>query len=212
MAMMTKTNDGEQELVIGNKQLLGIFFVVVVLLSVFFTMGYIIGRNTASAGAAQTTAGVATARPDTPAERSATAEPPSQEPAATPPVPQPAPVRVEPAPQTPSAAPQTPAATPRTEPATRYTTNPAPEPEGRPASEIKSIPEGDMYLQVAAIPRADAETERKVLRERGFPTLIGESSKPGLFRVLVGPFKDLASLHISKDELKKAGFESFVVK
>ena len=198
MAMMTKTNDGEQELVIGNKQLLGIFFVVVVLLSIFFTMGYIIGRNTANAGAAQTAAAPSpsSSRPDAPVERSAPTESMSQETA--PPVSQPTPTprAVEPPPR--QTAPQTQAAVPA--------------PEAQPADPTKAAPEGDLYLQVAAIPRADAETERKVLRERGFPTLIGESSKPGLFRVLVGPFKDLASLHISKDELKKAGFESFVVK
>ena len=37
----------EFELVLGNKQLLSVFFIVVVLLGVFFTMGYIVGRNTA---------------------------------------------------------------------------------------------------------------------------------------------------------------------
>src|SRR5580698_7373312 len=46
---MTRT-DGEHELVLGNKQLLSAFFVVVVLLGVFFTMGYFVGKNTAAAG------------------------------------------------------------------------------------------------------------------------------------------------------------------
>ncbi|MDQ6706279.1 MAG: hypothetical protein M3Z85_09940, partial [Acidobacteriota bacterium] len=42
----TKTEEAqEHELVLGNKQLLSAFFIVVVLLGVFFTMGYIIGRN-----------------------------------------------------------------------------------------------------------------------------------------------------------------------
>ncbi len=204
MAMMTKTNDGEQEVVIGNKQLLGIFFVVVVLLSIFFTMGYIIGRNTANAGVAQNPAAsatLATARQDAPAER---VDPASQPTAQEPPPSRP----VENPPRTRAAEPYSTRAEggdAAAAPATETT-------ESRPASALKAIPEGDLYLQVAAIPRADAETERKVLRERGFPTLIGESSKPGLFRVLVGPFKDMSSVHISKDELKKAGFESFVVK
>src|SRR5260370_8662904 len=39
---------GEEGVVWGNKQLLSVFFIVVVLLGVFFTMGYIIGRNTAT--------------------------------------------------------------------------------------------------------------------------------------------------------------------
>ena len=46
---MTRTN-GEHELVFGNKQLLSAFFVVVILLGVFFTMGYFVGKNTATAG------------------------------------------------------------------------------------------------------------------------------------------------------------------
>ena len=46
---MTRT-DGEHELVLGNKQLLSAFFVVVILLGVFFTMGYFVGKNTATGG------------------------------------------------------------------------------------------------------------------------------------------------------------------
>ena len=42
---MTQT-DGEKELVLGNKQLISLFFVVVALCGVFFAMGYMIGRNT----------------------------------------------------------------------------------------------------------------------------------------------------------------------
>jgi cell division septation protein DedD len=38
--------DGEKELVLGNKQLISLFFVVVALCGVFFAMGYMIGRNT----------------------------------------------------------------------------------------------------------------------------------------------------------------------
>ena len=43
---MPKNEEGEFELVLGNKQLLSVFFIVVILLGVFFTMGYIVGRNT----------------------------------------------------------------------------------------------------------------------------------------------------------------------
>ena len=41
---MTQTG-GDKELVIGNKQLISLFFVVVALCGVFFAMGYMIGRN-----------------------------------------------------------------------------------------------------------------------------------------------------------------------
>ena len=47
---MPKNEDGEFELVLGNRQLLSVFFIVVVLLGVFFTMGYIVGRNSSPGG------------------------------------------------------------------------------------------------------------------------------------------------------------------
>ena len=42
----------EFELVLGNKQLLSVFFIVVILLGIFFTMGYVVGRNSAPVDAA----------------------------------------------------------------------------------------------------------------------------------------------------------------
>src|SRR5260221_4456118 len=45
---MPRNEDGEMELVLGNRQLLSVLFILVVLLGVFFTMGYIVGRNNPS--------------------------------------------------------------------------------------------------------------------------------------------------------------------
>ena len=42
---MPKNEDGEFELILANRQLLSVFFIVVVLLGVFFTMGYIVGSE-----------------------------------------------------------------------------------------------------------------------------------------------------------------------
>ena len=52
---MPKTEDGEFELILGNRQLLSVFFIVVVLLGVFFTMGYIVGRNSGPGAEARKT-------------------------------------------------------------------------------------------------------------------------------------------------------------
>src|SRR5437870_4388653 len=42
-----KTNEtGEFELVVGNRQLLSAFFIVVLLFAVSFAMGYVVGQNT----------------------------------------------------------------------------------------------------------------------------------------------------------------------
>ena len=51
---MPKNEDGEFELILANRQLLSVFFIVVVLLGVFFTMGYIVGRNSTPVTVAET--------------------------------------------------------------------------------------------------------------------------------------------------------------
>jgi hypothetical protein len=86
---MSKT-DGEYELVLGNRQLLSAFFIIVILFGVFFTMGYVVGRNSApTAVASSTPATLATnQRPDagspappseSPAPPQSASAPPSQE-------------------------------------------------------------------------------------------------------------------------------------
>ena len=46
---MKNTETGEFEMVLGNRQLLSGFFIVVILFAVFFVMGYIVGRNSTPA-------------------------------------------------------------------------------------------------------------------------------------------------------------------
>ncbi len=200
---MTKI-EGEQELVLGNKQLLSAFFIVVVLLGVFFTMGYVIGRNTASAklepnaATASTTTQSATARPE--ATRAET-------------------VRREPPVETPVREPEPVATGPVTQPAKPYggtdqSLSTSGREEGASVPVPSAVPPSPSapYLQVAALKRPEAEMEVKVLREHKFPALLGESSKEGLFRVLVGPFPNMQVLARTKAELKSAGFDSIVQK
>src|SRR5690348_730643 len=44
---MLQTDDGETEILLGNKQLVGIFFLVAILLGVAFAGGYMVGRGSA---------------------------------------------------------------------------------------------------------------------------------------------------------------------
>ena len=46
--MTNRDNEGQFELVLGNRQLLSGFFIVVILFAVFFAMGYIVGRNSSA--------------------------------------------------------------------------------------------------------------------------------------------------------------------
>src|SRR5436305_15294356 len=98
---MAKTGDGEFELVLGNRQLLSVFFIVVILVAVFFTMGYVVGRNSSpgfeakkidrspaaeasrpsAAVPANTTKAVAPPEPDTSAASIPTKEPETVAPA-----------------------------------------------------------------------------------------------------------------------------------
>ena len=45
---MARNDEGEFELILGNRQLLLVFGVLVLVLGVFFTMGYLVGRNNPS--------------------------------------------------------------------------------------------------------------------------------------------------------------------
>src|SRR5881628_612081 len=42
---MPRNDEGDFELVVGNRALLSGFFIVVALFAIFFSMGYIVGRN-----------------------------------------------------------------------------------------------------------------------------------------------------------------------
>jgi cell division septation protein DedD len=215
---MTRT-DGEHELILGNKQLLSAFFVVVILLGVFFTMGYFVGKNTATAGFNPGTA----SSPGGP-RADAAGKPVSDagSPASSNPAPDSTAAAIDPnAGTTPAPPTSREAALPedskpetRAEPKTfeaKPPSGPTDTTSEEPASTTKTGSE-QLYLQVSAVRRPDAENMVKLLREHHFPALLGESSKQGLYRVLVGPFKTMAELSRTKGELKAKGFESIVVR
>jgi cell division protein FtsN len=174
----------EFELVLGNKQLLSVFFIVVILLGVFFTMGYIVGRN--SAPVAVDTA----ARKSEPYERQ---NAPSAVPTPT--------AERRPAPV---AAPQQQAAV-------------APAPVAQKPIELPPVtvtqPQvGQTYLQVLAVAKSEAEVLAEVLAKKGFRALVAPGPNDRVFRVLVGPAKDVDDAARLKTDLEAAGFKPFVKK
>jgi cell division septation protein DedD len=208
-------NDGERELVLGNKQLISLFFVVVALCGVFFAIGYMIGHNTSKSTLASAEGGnAASASPATesPVPRSQDSEPP-RETAATD---QPVTTSADSQPATPDGA-STPSTTsPSTAaqvPSTPAASAPAPSTQTQAAHDTPFVPEaGATYLQVTALHRADADNLVKTLREQKFPALVADSSKPDLFRVLVGPYHQTADVADAKARLKALGFAPFVQK
>ena len=186
-------SDGEKELVLGNRQLLSFFFVVVALCGVFFAIGYIIGRNSARVVVAEEGAPSPVAegqRSPLPAASMETAPPiPSTEPLST---------QTKPALDTSARSPAPAAAEPAPVNSNRIVPVTIPE---------KGVP----YLQVTALARPDAEAVVRTLKEQGFPAILTESSKEGFFRVLVGPYRETAQLSVGKDRLRALGFANTIV-
>lgn len=198
---MARNDEGEFELVLGNRQLLSGFFIVVVLFGVFFTMGYIVGRHsspatpgTAAAAGGETAAGKASSLP--------TLKPGEAEVVGA----------EEKKPETKS--PDTsPAAVTGTRPATAPPEAPRPA-ETRPAETRRiesgiSDPMPGIYLQVAAPRRTAAEGVIASLKNQGTTAVLAPGPNEETVRVLVGPLNkaDIGKVRL---ELEGAGFKPFV--
>jgi cell division septation protein DedD len=197
---MTQT-DGEKELVLGNKQLISLFFVVVALCGVFFAGGYMIGRNTSKTAIANSD-GTAAAAAASPVPRSQDSEPPRETAGEEPQPSSPAPADSQPAPESPDPSTQTQAAH-------DIPVVPAAAPGASPAASFDKG--GATWLQVTALRRADADNLVKTLKEQNFPVALAESSKPELFRVMVGPYHQTSDVADAKTRLKALGFANAFV-
>jgi cell division septation protein DedD len=204
---------GEKELILGNKQLISLFFIVVALCAVFFAMGYIVRGNSLKGSVPTVAENVAPAsdgvvkrqQPDPPRETASdapSAEPPHIETHPADDAPQPSGASVEPRP-------------------TQKLDSPKPEaykseaykPEPAKSDSVKTdATEPGTYIQVGALPLADAETTARTLKAQHLPASIAPSSKDNLFRVMVGPYHQTSEVADAKTQLKKLGFSDTVVK
>jgi cell division protein FtsN len=221
---LAKSDEGEFELILGNRQLISVFLIVVVLLGVFFSMGYIVGRNSAAPAAeAAHNAGKTVAVESPPADSQPASSNPAtaaQEPPAT--TPETKPAETKPAETKPlaSAPPTThpEQAAPKPEPVKPAPVTPAkskPAAVGPPAAGLASItnePAAGQYWQVVATSRPDAEIISEALNKKGFHTLVTPASREGVFRVLVGPFQDAGSQAQARTKLEAAGFKNSIIK
>ena len=106
---MRNNETGEFELVVGNRQLLSGFFIVVLLFAVAFAMGYVVGQNSPRSAKVESAAAAPPVTEPRPQPAAAVQEPPKTEPA-------PAPTETA-SPQPPAGTtPQQPAAQPESEP------------------------------------------------------------------------------------------------
>ena len=213
---MARNEDGEFELIVGNKQLLSVFFLMVLLLVLCFVGGYTLGRSAAPVLNASNETSlppetgplvVASAAPkQTPAPAPvATPEPapaPAVAPASESTAPPPPPTRT--APQVSADAP--PAAT-KAAPSPKAPAKAAPVAAKSAPAGSQPIP-GRVYLQLSATDKDKAEVMANLLRAKSFPGFAAAiPERPELHRVLVGPLAETA-LPDMKARLKAAGFPS----
>jgi cell division septation protein DedD len=207
---MSKT-EGEYELVLGNRQLLSAFFIIVILFGVFFTMGYVVGRNSGPAAAAGVPAAVATnQRPEAASPAAAPPKEEAKEPAPS----ETRPVETKPVETQPVAPPERmPEKTERAHTSPPPRRAPAAKPAETSGAAVAVNPgPGNMYLQVEAVAQPQASVVVDTLKQKGFPALLAQSSNPTLFRVMVGPFQNAATLGKAKADLENVGFHPIVRK
>ena len=213
---MRNNETGEFELLVGNRQLLSGFFVVVLLFAVAFSMGYIVGRNSSPSAKLQTetasSVGTASQTPEARPQPVSQAPGAGGAPGATP---------AQPGDAAPGTPPADTAPQPSTQPE-RGPGNPAPPAAATapapstppPAAAPGGVPPGSgtpaeaapgSYWQVlATASQTSAEAMRQTMKDKGFPA----SLQPGpnnLIRVLIGPYGDKQSLGRAKTELENAG-------
>jgi len=197
---MRNNETGEFELVVGNRQLLSGFFIVVLLFAVAFAMGYVVGQNAPhSTKLANETAPAVTPAPVADGSRPAPAAP------ATPP---------SSASETAAAPPQETAAAPSAAATDSSASAPPAQDAAGPAESASAAPPAlatGTYWQVVAVQQHEAEIMAAGLREKGLPVVLTPGTK-GLTRVLVGPYNNKGALGRAKTELENVGLHPILFK
>jgi cell division septation protein DedD len=206
---MLRSGEKETEILLGNTQLLGIFFVVAVLLGVAFYGGYVVGK-----GAAPKTATVATATLPPPEEtKPAPTSPTGGETHSVP---------ADSGNTTDTATPGASAAPPPQEPPLgsrdrKNRTRTQPDSGSEPASvaeEPGSFPPrpGQTFLQVTAVGRDEAHAIADVLDNKCLRAhAVTNRGCEKLYRVIVGPIHVAGDLSSTRASLRKTGFREVIV-
>lgn len=184
---MPVRDEGEFELILGNRQIIAVFIIVLLLMGLFFSIGFLAGRRSAAPAdaAARTPSNIpitvdaakqqtSIAEPAQPQEKSQSAQPPA-------------------APAEPAESAQQPA---------------APKPHTPvPSRLFVDQPPPGTYLQAAATQRADAEAMLSyIIGKTGLSGYVTPSPKsPELCRVLIGPLSGNEQIADARSKLGALG-------
>src|ERR1700693_2888116 len=211
MAGSAKRGGGER--VLESRHLVGLFLGVVLLCGVFFTLGYVMGRNQLGGSVHAAESGMK----NTPSSsaKSKVAEPSTAA----------APdgdfydknkdtTHLEP----PTAAVKSPPASNATAKPAANASAPAASAAKPSASDAKAahlqqpgIPKSAILLQVAALRRqSDALEMAEAIQQKSSPGSLATPSADNYYRVQVGPYQDIASAESAKRSLEQLGFKPII--
>jgi cell division septation protein DedD len=205
---MLQSSERETEILLGNKQLLGIFFVVAALLGIAFVGGYKVGQASAKkpASSASAASGAST---DTSSQSSGIAQSGGETHSVSP-----GDGGVLGKDTTSSSASDRKGTQDLLGARKRKSAKTETSDEQPAAARADSFSpqNGQEFLQVTAVPRDHAYAVAAVLRKKGFHA--HAVPKPGagnLYRVIVGPIHDAGELSNTRDSLRKTGFSQVIV-
>ena len=214
-----KSSAGER--VLEGRHVIGLFFLMLLFSGVFFTLGYVMGRNQLDAQVrAASTHGADTLlplRPEAPAKpgKGPVSTPGNNDPATdagTPPSSEWEFYRagdknssndhLKPAPAVPSS--------PQPKAITTSAKSPAPS-AGHATVAAPVIPHGSYLLQVVALrTESDAVSVASDLRRKKFPAFVQAPQGDKYYRVQVGPYSDQKAMQAAKKGLETAGFKAII--
>ncbi len=194
---MAVRSEGEFELVLGNRQLFSVLGIVVILLGIFFAMGFFAGKSVGQASAGATAARRAEDQNQLVVDSPQTT-PPASAPVAAPALDEPA----APPADSSSKSEDKAAAREKKEPAAKKTEPAAAKPGASRGGDQVVTPANGSYLQVASTRLSEAQSLAALLRKHQFHVVLAESSKPELVRVLVGPFNSSEAAAEARTKLK----------
>jgi DedD protein len=206
---MGETQD--TEITLGTGKLLGIFFGLVAVCSLFFIMGYVLGKNTASGTAGTTIIGGVPTASGNPANKpsaggktpdTTVANPGSNGPGSS----------VYSAVTSKQPDNQLPAQASGSVPTFDVSKNPETgNATSTTAPEVKNNASGSYMVQVAAVSRQeDAEILVSALRKKQYPVFVANVPGDDLFHVQVGPFTDPKDAESMRSRLAGDGYNAIV--
>jgi len=197
---MSKSSERQMELVLENKQVIGIFLGIALLCGVFFALGYAVGSSTAAPSEEMT-------QPED--ESTATGEKPSA---------LPSPTYIQ---RNTAAASQNPGSDTdlgldqSVQEGQPQTTLPSGQSQAAaadtpPPLAVQPPPPG-ILVQVSALTRReDAESLVVLLKEKKLPVLVTSGTNDTLFHIVVGPYKTDAEAQRVRLLLEQEGFRPFI--